>query len=44
MLQGLKWFITLDNGIIQMIDSWTYIHEFTEPPSYESWVYDEAYE
>jgi len=46
MLKGLTWFITLDNGIIQMIDFWTYIHEFGErdgKPLYDSRVYNEAY-
>ena len=46
MLKGLKYFIILDNGIIQMIDAWTFLHEFSDKngiPDYESWVYEEAY-
>jgi len=46
MLKGVKWFVTLDNGIVQMIDFWIYLHEFSDDyfsDDYKSWIYDKPY-
>lgn len=41
MLKGVEYLITLDNGLIQTIDFWTYLCEVQE--DYEGWVYEWPY-
>lgn len=47
MLKGLKYFITYDHGLIQMIDFWTFINEIPNKHGkydYEIYMYHLAYQ